>query len=589
MAGYANLEEIAILSSEGEINTGKGSAGVIGSDKFVEELRKLRDDKNIKAIVLRINSPGGSSLASDIMWNEVQQTKKVKPVIASFGDYAASGGYYMGMGTDAIVAQPTTITGSIGIFMILFNAQGFMNNKMGITTDQVSTNAHSTFPSVTNEMSAFEKQILQNSTNEGYETFTTKAAAGRHMAVNKLKSIASGRVWSGIQAKQNGLIDEIGGIDAAIALAAKKAKLKTGDYSIKYAYNKKSAFEELFSMDTEEAETNLDVSALSLHKMLQVAEKMDALEQEASVVALSYIAAQRSFPDYTDMAQAKAMLESIARSYGARYGKLKGVRPGSLKAINCIDGYHMLIDFCESENVPYELTGKVVVATKAEQTQLLNNLYERGLQNKLEGIKKISAGEVKEYEPHVQCVEGMWVPQTGIVDYKVVSQIIAKKLKELGVELNFNTKVTGVAKGSTLNIVTTNKGAFEAKLVINCAGLYSDKVAQMSQSEPIDIRIVPFRGEYFKIKPEKHYLVKNLIYPVPDPNFPFLGVHFTRMMRGGIEAGPNAVLAFQREGYKKSQINLKELYETLIWPGFQKVAIKYWQTGMGEMYRRHYK
>jgi L-2-hydroxyglutarate oxidase len=226
-----------------------------------------------------------------------------------------------------------------------------------------------------------------------------------------------------------------------------------------------------------------------------------------------------------------------------------------------------------------------VVATKTEQIPLLNNLYERGLQNKLEGIRKISAAEVKEYEPYVSCVEGMWVPQTGIVDYKVVSQKIAEKLTNQGVEIKYGTKVTGIAKGTTLNIVTTDKGAFEAKLAINCAGLYSDKVAQMSQNEPIDVRIVPFRGEYFKIKPEKHYLVKNLIYPVPDPNFPFLGVHFTRMMRGGIEAGPNAVLAFQREGYKKSQINLKELYETLSWPGFQKVAIKYWETGLGEMYR----
>ena len=252
-----NKNKIAVLSSEGEITSGKGSNDIIGSDKFVEELRKLRDDKNVKAVVLRINSPGGSSLASDIMWNEVQQTKKVKPVIASFADYAASGGYYMGMGADAIVAQPTTITGSIGIFMILFNAHDFMKNKLGITTDEVSTNAHSTFPSVTNEMSDFEKNILQNSTNEGYETFTSKAAEGRKMPIEKLKSIASGRVWSGVQAKQNGLIDDIGGLDKAIEIAAKKAKLKTGDYSVKYAYNKKNTFEQIFESETEEAETKL--------------------------------------------------------------------------------------------------------------------------------------------------------------------------------------------------------------------------------------------------------------------------------------------------------------------------------------------
>ncbi len=260
-------------------------------------------------------------------------------------------------------------------------------------------------------------------------------------------------------------------------------------------------------------------------------------------------------------------------------------KPGSLKAKNCIDGYHLLLDFCQKEAIPYEITGKVVVATKQEQTPQLNTLFERGLQNKLDGIRKISAAEVREIEPHVACLEGMWVPQTGIVDYKLVAEKIKDKLVNLGVSVLFNTQVTGVAKGTSLNIVTSTKGTFESKLVINCAGLFSDKVAQMSESQPIDVRIIPFRGEYYKIKPEKHYLVKNLIYPVPDPNFPFLGVHFTRMMKGGIEAGPNAVLAFAREGYKKSNINLKELGETLAWPGFQKVAMKYWQTGMGEMYR----
>lgn len=248
-------DKIAVLSSEGEINSGKGSNDRIGSDTFVEEITKLRNDKNVKAVVLRINSPGGSALASDVMWNEVQQTRKLKPVIASFADYAASGGYYMGMGADAIVAQPTTITGSIGIFMILFNSENFLKNKLGITTDNVGTNSNSTFPSVTRQPSAFENQVLQNSVNEGYENFTSKAAAGRKMSIDKLKSLAEGRVWCGIQAKENGLIDEIGGIDKAIKLAAKKAKLKDGLYSVKFVDNKKSAFEELFSMNSDEAES----------------------------------------------------------------------------------------------------------------------------------------------------------------------------------------------------------------------------------------------------------------------------------------------------------------------------------------------
>ncbi|MDI9866156.1 L-2-hydroxyglutarate oxidase [Flectobacillus sp. DC10W] len=260
-------------------------------------------------------------------------------------------------------------------------------------------------------------------------------------------------------------------------------------------------------------------------------------------------------------------------------------KPGSLKATNCIRGYNMLIDFCEKEEIPFEITGKVVVATNEEQRPLLNNLYVRGQQNGLGGLRKISAQEVKEYEPYVTSVEGMWVPQTGIVDYKVVSEKYAEKLRSYGAELNFGEKVIGITKGHSLSIVKTERNTYETKLVINCGGLYSDKVAQMSQENPINVRIIPFRGEYYKIRPEKHYLVKNLIYPVPDPNFPFLGVHFTRMMRGGIEAGPNAVLAFRREGYKKMDINAKELYETLTWPGFQKVAMKYWETGLGEMYR----
>lgn len=260
-------------------------------------------------------------------------------------------------------------------------------------------------------------------------------------------------------------------------------------------------------------------------------------------------------------------------------------KPGSLKATNCINGYQLLIDFCEQEGVPYELCGKIVVATKPEQVPLLNNLYDRGIQNGLDKIKKISLAEMKEIEPHVVGVEGISVPYTGIVDYKVVSEKYGEKLQRIGGEIRMGEQVTGVTKGNSLCIVKTQSNVYETKLVVNCAGLYSDKIAQMTQDKPINLRIVPFRGEYYKIKPEKHYLVKHLIYPVPDPNFPFLGVHFTRMMRGGIEAGPNAVLAFGRESYRKSDINAKELWETLSWPGFQKVAAKYWETGLGEMYR----
>ncbi|WP_373496483.1 L-2-hydroxyglutarate oxidase [Aquiflexum sp.] len=260
-------------------------------------------------------------------------------------------------------------------------------------------------------------------------------------------------------------------------------------------------------------------------------------------------------------------------------------KPGSLKATNCISGYHELIKFCEEENIPFELTGKVVVATKKEQIPVLNGLLDRGLQNGLKGTRSITLDELKEYEPYCAGVAAIHVPQTGIVDYKVVAQAYAKKFQSPGGEIFFNHKVLKINNLNTSSSIKTEQQEFTCKLVINCAGLYSDKVAQMNQKETLDVKIIPFRGEYYKIKKEREYLVKNLIYPVPDPNFPFLGVHFTRMMKGGVEAGPNAVLAFKREGYKRSQVNLAELSETLAWPGFQKVAAKYWKTGMGEMYR----
>ncbi|MGM0947024.1 MAG: L-2-hydroxyglutarate oxidase [Bacteroidota bacterium] len=260
-------------------------------------------------------------------------------------------------------------------------------------------------------------------------------------------------------------------------------------------------------------------------------------------------------------------------------------KPGSLKATNCINGYHELIQFCEAEKIPFEITGKVVVATKNEQKPLLDTLLSRGLENGLEGTRKISLEELKEYEPHCAGVAAIHVPQTGIVDYHKVALAYGRKILQAGGTILLNHKVLKVSQKDSINYIETSNKVVESKLIINCAGLYSDKVAMMNDEGIKDVKIIPFRGEYFKLKKEKEYLVKNLIYPVPDPNFPFLGVHFTRMMKGGVEAGPNAVLAFKREGYTKSQINLGELAETLAWPGFQKVAAKYWKTGFGELYR----
>ena len=260
-------------------------------------------------------------------------------------------------------------------------------------------------------------------------------------------------------------------------------------------------------------------------------------------------------------------------------------KPGSLKATNCIKGYDMLLDFCRKEDIKYDLCGKIVVATRPEQISILDGLFERGKQNGLDGFKMLNAEQIKEYEPHVKGLKGFFVPQTGIIDYTDVCKKYLEKTQKLGGNIAFGEKVNNISSNNGISTVVTSKGSYETKLVVNCAGLYSDKVGQMTDIKADNLRIIPFRGEYFEIKPEKQYLVKNLIYPVPDPNFPFLGVHFTRMIHGGVEAGPNAVLAFRREGYKKLDIHLGELFETLTWPGFLKVAAKYWQTGLGEMYR----
>lgn len=259
-------------------------------------------------------------------------------------------------------------------------------------------------------------------------------------------------------------------------------------------------------------------------------------------------------------------------------------KPGSLKATNCIRGYGQLLAFCDEHSIPYKLCGKVIVATDQQELPLLENIYKRGLENGLSGLKMLSLEELREIEPHVAGISGIHVPQTGIVDYRQVANKYAEVFRQLGGEIKLGEKVSDIkTTGDKVTVITTST-SYEGKLVVNCAGLYSDKIATLTNGK-IDVKIIPFRGEYYKLKKEKEYLVKTLIYPVPDPSFPFLGVHFTTMVNGGVECGPNAVLAFRREGYKKSDISLGELAETLAWPGFHKIASKYWRTGFGEMYR----
>jgi (S)-2-hydroxyglutarate dehydrogenase len=263
-------------------------------------------------------------------------------------------------------------------------------------------------------------------------------------------------------------------------------------------------------------------------------------------------------------------------------------KPGSLKAKNCIHGYNLLLEFCRKHEVPFDLCGKIIVATDEKEIPLLKTIFDRGQQNGLKHLKMLKAEELKDYEPHVAGIAGIHVPQTGIVDYRVVAEKYASVFQQLGGELRLGEKVTDVKLGSDQVTVVTSKSTYTGKLMVNCAGLYSDKIAKLT-TKKIDVKIIPFRGEYYKLKKEKEYLVKTLIYPVPDPNFPFLGVHFTTMPGGGVECGPNAVLAFAREGYKKSDINLSELGETLAWPGFRKIVSKYWKTGLGEMHRSYSK
>lgn len=259
-------------------------------------------------------------------------------------------------------------------------------------------------------------------------------------------------------------------------------------------------------------------------------------------------------------------------------------KPGSLKAKNCIDGYDMLLDFCNTNNIKYELCGKLVVATQEHEVPYLENLHQRGIENGLTKNTYISREEALEIEPHVNMLKALKVPYTGIIDYTEVCEKLAELFKATDGEVFLGEKVIDIKEKGEHSEVITPQRTLKTKLVINCAGLYCDKVAGYTQKK-LDTRIIPFRGEYYMLKKDRQHLVKHLIYPVPDPNFPFLGVHFTRMIEGGVEAGPNAVFAFAREGYTKSDINIKEMLESLAWPGFQKVMMKYWKTGMGEMYR----
>jgi L-2-hydroxyglutarate oxidase len=236
------------------------------------------------------------------------------------------------------------------------------------------------------------------------------------------------------------------------------------------------------------------------------------------------------------------------------------------------------------------LCGKVVVATSQEEFPRLEELHRRGVANGLQGLQMIGLDRLKELEPHATGIKGLLVPETGIIDYKRVAEAYAEKIRAAGGDIRTSHKVVGILEGKSEVVLQTSGGDYRTTYLINCCGLYSDAVAKMMRTDDNtgsreEHRIIPFRGEYYKIAPEKHFLVRNLIYPVPDPTFPFLGVHFTRMISGSVEAGPNAIFAFAREGYRKTDINLGELWQTVSFKGFWAMTGKYWQTGFSELYR----
>jgi L-2-hydroxyglutarate oxidase LhgO len=267
-------------------------------------------------------------------------------------------------------------------------------------------------------------------------------------------------------------------------------------------------------------------------------------------------------------------------------------KPGSMKAFTCAQGRKSLLDFCDQSDIPYNLCGKVIVATREEEIPRLEEIFRRGQANGVQGLQIIGPEQMKEIEPHAAGKKALRVPTAGIIDFTRVAQAYAARIRSLGGEILTSHEVRDIVPADGQLVVETTAGDFRTKYLINCAGLFSDQVARMTAQHTSpkirgleELRIIPFRGEYYSIVPERRSLVRSLIYPVPDPQFPFLGVHFTRTIQGDVEAGPNAVLAFAREGYRSADINLYDLWNMVTYRGFWLMAKKYWKTGVEEMQR----
>jgi len=284
------------------------------------------------------------------------------------------------------------------------------------------------------------------------------------------------------------------------------------------------------------------------------------------------------------------ILEKEARPAFHQSGRNSGVlhsgiyyKPGSLKARNCRAGKALMEAFCEAQAIPYNLCGKVIVATHPDQFPTLHELYARGQANGVT-CALIDKARLDELEPHTAGIQAIHVPEAGIVDYTAVCNRLVEILEASGHRIVTGAKVNAIQESAQTVTAVTTAGDFTGRYLINCAGLHADRVTRLAGQAPA-AQIVPFRGEYFELKPEANHLCRSLIYPVPDPKFPFLGVHFTLMIDGRVECGPNAVLAFAREGYRLTDFNAGDLWETLSYPGFRKLAGKYWRTGLGEMWR----
>jgi len=258
--------------------------------------------------------------------------------------------------------------------------------------------------------------------------------------------------------------------------------------------------------------------------------------------------------------------------------------PGSLKAENCRSGKHALVEFCERHDVDYEMCGKVVVATTDDDVPELERIQKKGHQNEVE-CRRIGPSELLDREPHVRGVEALYVPGAGIVDYPGVARALAECIKNHGYDLRTNAEVQALRNESSRVRVVSTTGDVRVRYVVNCAGLYADRVAAMSGQDDLNVQIVPFRGEYYELVPDRRSLCRHLIYPVPDPDFPFLGVHFTRMVDGRVECGPSAVLAFAREGYRLSDVNWPELWEILTYSGVQNLSLRHWRKGLRELFQ----